>query len=138
MAIMPSLFNPFEGHLVCFLEAESFKKHKKCSFFRFFVKQPSKEKNCCKSKYFDLEDTMLFFQMYRSHVMIRGIKKMSVYCGLDFVTLWKLVTKIFVTKKGQKGPFLTRLANKRWKIWPLLVMQPMQNLYFSESTYPNE
>ena len=57
--------------------------------FQIFCQATIQRKKCCRSKYFDLVETMLF---YRSHVMIIGIKKMSVYHSLDFVALWKLVT----------------------------------------------
>ena len=134
---MPTLFSPFQCYLVLFLNQKVSKNVKNSQFFRFFVMRPSEENNCWRSKYFDLVDTMLFFWMHTLHVMIRCIKKMSIYFGLNFVALWKSLTKNFVMKKGQKRPFLARLANKRRKILHFLFMQPIQNLYFSESTYPN-
>ena len=130
-------FQPFSMLFSPLFEAKIFKKCKNNQFFRFFVTQPSEENSCWRPKYDDLLETRPFFWMYTLHVMIWGIKKMPIYFGLDFVALSKSLTKNFVTKKGQKRPFLARLANKRWKNRHFLFMQPIQNLYFSESTHSN-
>ena len=117
---MPTLFSPFQCYLVLFLNQKVSKNVKNSQFFRFFVMRPSEENNCWRSKYFDLVDTMLFFWMHTLHVMIRCIKKMSIYFGLNFVALWKLLTK-FCNEKGPKTAIFGPISQQTMKKFALSV-----------------